>query len=469
MKLQSPEQLAELMTTETVRIRRRVRRRWSAMDIAESVIPLSTAVAVALFFLDGGFVNFLSLDTLQFAIGVVAGLIGTNLFLVMLVLAARVPAIDSLFGHDRALDLHKKLGKPVLYLLLVHMAALVVDYASRVHTDVWSEVVSMWGVSDLMLSFLAMGVLILIVVTSLVAVKKRLPHRIWHLIHLMSYVAMYLGIFHQFTQGTLFAEGTIGRGYWLTLFAVATGSIVVFRVIVPLVRSLRHALVVESVVVEGPGTVSITMRGRGLSSAGFRAGQFAHWRFLAPTLWREAHPFSISAAPTEDRVRITVRELGDSTAILQHVRPGTSVWFEGPYGVFTESVRTSPRVALIGSGIGLAPIRSLVESMEVAPGNLTVIARARTESELFLFDEIVRLAHAKKGTVYALTGRRGKRTPWLPWEESERGVTIESMVQRPQDVDFYLCGPDEWMNALIADLTRAGVPAHRIHNEQFAW
>lgn len=457
------------MPTRTTPFLRNAKRRWSARDAAESVIPLTSALAVAFFFADGGATQFLDLTTLPFTVGVVSGLIGTNLFLVMMVLAARVPAIDALFGHDRALELHKKLGKPVLYLLLVHMAALVVDYASRVNTDLWSEVITMLGVPDLLLSFLSMGVMILIVVTSLVAVKKRLPHRIWHLIHLSSYVAMYLGIFHQFTQGTLFAEGTAGRTYWLALYVIATGSILTFRVIVPVVRSLRHRLVVESVVVEGPGTVSITMRGNNLDAARFRAGHFAHWRFLAPTLWREAHPFSISAMPTNDRVRITVRDLGDSTAILQNVQRGTAVWFEGPYGVFTESVRTAKRVALIGSGIGLAPIRALVESMDVAPGDLTVIARARTENELYLIDEIINLAHAKRGAVYTFTGPRGRKAAWLPWDESERGVTISTMIERPADVDYYMCGPEMWMDALIADLTRAGVPAHRIHNEQFAW
>ncbi len=457
------------MATREREFDRHAKRRWTAQDFTGALVPLSTSVAVAFFFADGGATNFLDIVALPYGVGVVSGLIGTNLFLVMMVLAARVPIIDSLFGHDRALELHKKLGKPVLYLLIVHMAALIVDYASRVNTDVWSEIVTMLGVNDLLLSFLSMGVFVLIVITSLVAVKRRLPHGVWHAIHLLSYVAMYLGMFHQFTQGTLFAEGTAGRAYWLGLYLVATVSTVVFRIILPVLRSVRHALVVESVVVEGPGTVSITMRGRELAAAGFQAGHFAHWRFLAPYLWRESHPFSISAAPTDDRIRITVRELGDATSLLQHVRQGTAVWFEGPYGIFTESERTTSRVALIGSGIGLAPIRALVEAMDFRPGELTVIGRARNESELFLMDEITRIAHAKKGIVYSLTGPRGRRTPWLPWAESERGVSISALIDKQSEVDFYLCGPGAWMNSLVADLRSAGVPPHRIHNEQFAW
>ncbi len=458
------------MTTLQNREHERIaKRRWTSKDFVEFLIPFSTALAVALFFGGGGFTNFLDVTTIAFGVGVVSGLIGTNLFLVMMILAARIPFVDNLFGHDRALELHKKLGKPVLYLLLVHMVALIVDYASRVQTDLWSEVVSMLGINDLLLSFLAMGVMILIVITSLVAVKKALPHAVWHAIHLLSYVAMFLGVFHQFSQGMLFAEGTLARNYWLALYVVAIGGIAVFRVALPVIKSLRHKLVVDEVVVEGPGTVSIWMRGRHIDKAGFRSGNFAQWRFLARGLWAEAHPFSISAAPTRDRLRITVRNLGDATKILQNVRPGTPVWFEGPYGVFTDEVRTTSRVALIGSGIGLAPIRALVESIDVGPGDLTVIARARTSEEMFLVDEIVQLTHAKRGTVYKLAGPRGKRTPWLPWDESERGVTVGTIIDDPTSVDYYLCGPEHWMDSLVADLERTGVPAHKIHFEKFAW
>ena len=442
----------------------------TARDFAEATIPLTTAVAVALFFADGGAQFFTSLANLPYGIGVVSGLIGTNLFLVMLILAARVPAIDNLFGHDRAIELHKTLGKPVLYLMLAHMAGLVVDYATRDGLNVVAESLAMIQTNtDMLMAWLAIGVLIAIVVTSLVAVKKRLPHRVWHLIHLASYAAMVLGIFHQFSWSGMFAEGTVARNYWLALYVIAVGSIVVFRVAFPLARSLRHQLVVDRVEVEGPGVVSIYMSGRDLDRIGFVAGNFAHWRFLAPRLWQEAHPFSISSVPTQNSVRITVRALGDSTTILQNVRIGTKVWFEGPYGVFTGDDRTTNRVALIGSGIGLAPIRALAEEFAVGPGELVVVGRASTEAELFLMDEITDIVIEKKGTVYELTGSRGIRTPWLPHRESELGATITDIIPNPADWDFYVCGPDMWMDAMEDDLRKAGVPAMRIHAEKFAW
>lgn len=458
------------MTTRADTYAKRTKRRLTARDVVESIIPLTTALAVALFFADGGAQYFTSVATLPYALGVVSGLIGTNLFLVMMVLAARVPAIDNLFGHDRAIELHKKLGKPVLYLMLAHMVGLVLDYAGRSGQNVIAESLAMINTdTDMLMAWLALGVMIAIVVTSLVAVRAKLSQRVWHLIHLSSYLAMVLGVFHQFSWSGMFREGTVGRIYWLALYVLAVGGVLLFRIALPIIRSVRHQLVVDRVVVEGPGTVSIYMRGRDLDRVGFVAGNFAHWRFLAPRLWQEAHPFSISAVPTRSTVRITVRALGDSTTILQNVHPGTKVWFEGPYGIFTGDDRTTNRVALIGSGIGLAPIRALVEELPVAPGELVVVGRASTPEELFLMNEITTIAMEKKGTVYELTGRRGKRTPWLPWDESEAGATITDIIPNPKDWDFYLCGPDAWMAAMEADLRRNGVADIRIHAEKFAW
>lgn len=442
----------------------------TARDVAESLIPLSTAVAVALFFADGGAAHFTTIDGLPYGIGVVAGLVGTNLFLVMLVLAARVPLIDRLFGHNEALALHQRLGKPVLYLIIAHLLGLVIDYSIRHDQNIIAESIAMIGTdTDMLMAWLALGVMVVIVVSSLVAVRHKLSHRVWHTIHLASYAAMVLGIFHQFSWSGMFAEGTVGRVYWLSLYVIAVGSIVVYRVIVPIIRSMRHRLVVDRVEVEGPGTVNIYLKGRNIHDAGFTPGSFAQWRFFAPRVWQEAHPFSISAVPSRDTIRITVRALGDSTTILQNVRPGTVVWFEGPYGVFTEAERTTNRVVLVGSGIGLAPIRALAEGMAVAPGELVVIGRASTEADLFLMDEVTDIVLDKRGTVYEMTGRRGIRTPWLPHAESEQGATITDIIPDPAEWDFYVCGPIEWMTAMEQDLRRAGVPEMRIHSERFAW
>ncbi len=123
---------------------------------------------------------------------------------------------------------------------------------------------------------------------------------------------------------------------------VVFGAILWWRVIAPVRFNLRHDLRVHSVKREAPGVVSILIRGRHLDGSTPQPGQFFLWRFLTPTGWWQAHPFSLSAAPTKNRMRITVKDLGDHSERLQHVRPGVRVLAEGPYGTFTPELQTTP-------------------------------------------------------------------------------------------------------------------------------
>ena len=89
------------------------------------------------------------------------------------------------------------------------------------------------------------------------------------------------------------------------------------------------------------------------------AGQFFSFRFLGGPGWTRAHPYSLSAAPDGRTLRITVQVVGDGSAALRLLRPGTRVLVEGPYGRLSARARTRPKVALIGAGVGVTRRRSV--------------------------------------------------------------------------------------------------------------
>src|SRR4029079_17305800 len=124
-------------------------------------------------------------------------------------------------------------------------------------------------------------------------------------------------------------------------------------------QEVRVARVAE----EAPGVVSILLRGRRLDRLPVAGGQFFQWRFLRGGLWWQAHPYSLSAAPAGDFLRITVKDLGDHSAGLAALAPGTRVAIEGPYGSFTSDTAERERLLLVGAGVGTAPVLALLQEL----------------------------------------------------------------------------------------------------------
>ena len=178
----------------------------------------------------------------------------------------------------------------------------------------------------------AAGLLLLVAVaaTSAPVVRRRLSHRTWHGVHLLAYVAVALAFAHQLTTGHEFQHQPVARAAWIALHVLVLLALVGLRVALPVAVSRRHRLHVRRVVAEAPGVVSLEVGGVGLDGLGAAAGQFFHWRFLAPGLWREAHPFSLSEAPDGRRLRVTVKGSGDFTARSPPSGPGRGCWSRAP-------------------------------------------------------------------------------------------------------------------------------------------
>jgi ferredoxin-NADP reductase len=127
-------------------------------------------------------------------------------------------------------------------------------------------------------------------------------------------------------------------------------------------------------------------------------------------------------------------------------------------------------MAIVAAGIGVTPVRALLEDSRIRPGETTILLRASTERDAILWDEVRQLAAIKGATVYTSIGRRGRRgTRWLSDDDSSRGVTIRSVFPDLLDSDLYVCGPTNWLDAVESDARAAGIPDHQIHSERFDW
>ena len=247
--------------------------------------------------------------------------------------------------------------------------------------------------------------------TSIKAARRRLRYESWHLLHLYAYLGVGLALPHQLWTGQQFLGSTAKTLFWWTAWALAAAAVLVWRVGQPLLLNLRHRVRVSSVVDEGAGIWSVYLTGHRLDELRVEAGQFFTWRFLSGPGWTRANPYSLSAAPDGRSLRITVQGVGDGSVATRGLRPGTRAIVEGPYGRLSARPRTRRKVALIGAGVGITPLRALAEGLSYAPGEAILVERFGRQP-LFA-RELDQLSRERGLQVLRLPGRRRHPDSWL--------------------------------------------------------
>ena len=432
-----------------------------------ALVALNGLLIVAMWVRHGGLEELGTLSGILTAIGQVTALLGTYAVLLQLVLMSRAPFLDQVFGMDRLAWYHRWLGFATIWLLVAHGVFTTVGYAMGADASIVSEFIKLITTYDYVLLALAgMACFVAVGVSSVRAARRRVSYETWYGIHLYVYLGIALAFLHQLAVGADFVDDPMARAYWIAMYVGAIGLLAAYRLGAPVLLNLHHRLVVDRVVREAPGVVSIHVKGRDLGQLAVRSGQYFLWRFLTPDGWYRAHPFSLSAAPNGHDLRITVKDLGDWTHELQTVPVGTRVFVEGPYGVMTGAKRSRERVLLIAGGIGVTPIRAMLESFWSRPGDITMLIRAKRPQELVFRDEIDALARARGANIHYIVGQRGERG--VPFEPLGAG-TILRLAPDVTDRDVYLCGPEPMMLSVRESLRDLGVPEAQVHWERFAY
>ncbi|WP_062377182.1 ferredoxin reductase family protein [Demequina pelophila] len=418
------------------------------------------------FMLASGTVDVTTVPGFLTTLGRLAGIVASTTILCQLILIGRIPWVERYVGHDKAARLHGQLGRMGFLFILAHLVFIVTGYAlstrSGVLDQAWSLVVDYGG--PMFLAWAGFILLTAVVVTSLALMRSRWSYEDWHVVHLFAYVAIGFSVPHQFTDGSTFREMGWGWWYWLVLWTVAVGGLLVFRVIRPLVLLRRHDLRVAALDRLADGSIVVTMSGRDLTRLGPRPGQFLLFRFLDRERWAQAHPYSLSRAPLDGWLRITVKPLGDGSAGLANLRVGTRVMVEGPLGTMTEDSRAGDHLVLAGAGVGITPVLALLEGAAYRPGECTVIVRASSIAEAPHLDEIRAIATARGARLYELIGHRG-----ASWGAAGAEAPLPVLVPEIAGADVYACGPEAWADALLAEARACGVSEDRLHREEFVW
>lgn len=428
---------------------------------------------VALWVVQGGLQQLGSIDGFMMATGRLTGLVSSALLLVQVFLMARVPLIEQAWGQDQLARVHRLVGFTSFNLLLAHLVLITIGYAMESHVNVIAMTVDfVLNYPGMLLAVAGTLALIMVVITSIKKARAKLRYESWHLLHLYAYLGAGLALPHQLWTGTDFKASTVATVFWWTLYAVAVLAVLIWRVALPLWRSLRAPIRVVDVRQDGPTMTTVTVGGRGVAALKPRSGQFFQWRFVDGPGWTRGNPYSLSAAPDGRTLRFTAEHLGDGSERLADLTVGTRVLLEGPYGRLHEGVRTRRKALLMASGIGITPLRALAEDMLGDPGDITIIHRVRHAAEAPLAHELRALAASRGFRYIVVEGRRLRGRPsWLPSQAAHLtdAQGLREIVPDIADHDAWLCGSAGWMDAARDALVECGIPAKNVHVEDFAY
>jgi len=423
-------------------------------------VAANAVVVVGLWFRHGQLDTVSGPGAVATAAGQLTGLVGAYVVLVQLLLMARVPWMEEHVGLDRLAVWHRWNGFAAFWLLVGHTVLITVGYAQSNHlslVDQTRDFVDHYA--DVLMAYVALVLFVGVAVTSVRLARRTLRRETWYTIHLYAYLAVALGFAHQLAVGTDFTADQVARAWWVTLYVVVLGAIVGWRVAAPIRWNQRHLLRVHSIEREAPGVVSVYLSGNALDETGAQPGQFFLWRFLTHGRWFRTNPFSLSAPPTSRRLRVTVKDLGDRSHELQRLPKGTRVVAEGPYGALTADRCTRPRVLLVAGGIGITPLRAVLEPLARQADDVVLVYRASTSDEFLFADELSQLARHNGVAIHYLHGEDRR-------EQLSR-ATLARLVRDVAERDVFVSGPPAMVDDVRGWLHDLGVPRRHVHFERF--
>jgi predicted ferric reductase len=391
------------------------------------------------------------------------GFSGAAMMGVQFVLTARFKRATAPYGIDIIYYFHRVLAVVTLLVVLAHPLLLLRENSGLL--DLMHPVAGPWYITTGVWSLVAM---LLIVASSVWRKALRLPYEPWRVVHVvLAVAALVLAGVHIEGVGVYVSTPWV-RLLWVLIVASCVGVVVWVRLIKPW-RLTRTPYEVTAVRPERGDAWTLAVAPRGHAGFPYQAGQFA-WITLrsSPFAMRE-HPFSFSSAPSRPgTLEFTIKELGDFTRSIHTVRPGETVYVDGPYGAFTLNHASDAGCVFVAGGIGIAPLMSLLRALADARDTrrVVLIYAYRVWERLTFREELAALSSQLDLTVvYVLL------EPPDDWT-GERGLVTAALIARHVPVprarlQYYVCGPTGLIAATERALGELGVPATQVHSEIF--
>jgi len=396
---------------------------------------------------------------------VALGFVGLAMMGLEFVLVARFEATAAPFGQDALLQFHRQFGYVGLGFVLLHVA-LSADWR-----ELWAKVTFSPDTAStpalVMLGSLAVLALFALVVTSVWRRQLRISYEWWHAIHTVLAVAAVVGALVHVYLVDGYMNAPWKRVLWGLMSAAFLGLLGWVRLVKPRVMT-RRPWHIERVTDERGQTTTLALKPPDGLDFRFEPGQFAWFAMGRSPFSLTMHPFSFSSSAERTEVEIAVKALGDFTSAVHRLNPGTTVYVDGPHGVFSMDRDEGPGFGFIAGGVGIAGLISMLRTMaDRRDVRQAVLVYANADWEGVAFrEEIERLrSQINLSVVHVLT------RPPADWA-GETGFVRADLLARHlppgyRRFQFFICGPAPMMDAAERALAELGVPDARIHTERF--
>lgn len=388
------------------------------------------------------------------ALGIAVGAAAVVAMAQTLILAARPPLVEPIFGGlDRMYRVHKWLGISAMVLMILHQQ-IEPDFERSVRETSLGELGEEAGE-------LAFNALLALVAVSwfrrLPFFGLEIPYQIWRFSHRFMGALFAIVVFHQFFVDM---PAGVDPTFMLVLNAFGIAGVVAWiftELVAPYLRR-REFTVTE--ISQTKDTTTLTLRPEGRAMR-WRPGQFAFFRAPEAGL-SEPHPFTIASAPRPDgTLTFSIRALGGWTRSLPTtLRTGMGVQVEGPYGRFDFRKGGARQIWLAG-GIGITPFLAWAESLtEAEKRDIHLVHCVRTQEDAVGLATL-RAAAARNPRFsfeVVVTTRDGRLT-------AERLISTAPFAVR--QADLWFCGPTGLKDGILKGLKAQGQTPRRVRFEQF--
>jgi predicted ferric reductase len=375
-------------------------------------------------------------------------------------LVARFNALAAPFGQDALLQFHRQIGYVGLGFILVHFAI----------SAKWSELTLSNALAAPLLVWFGMAglfALVVLVATSRWRKVLGLSYEVWHVIHSVLAVVLIVGALGHVFFVDEYVSSLWKQILWGLMSAAFVGLLVWVRIVKPRLALSRPWRVARVAPERGQTTTVVLTQPAGTDFS-FQPGQFAWFAFGRSPFSLTQHPFSFSSSAQRSGVEVAIKALGDFTSTVSALEPGTTVYVDGPHGVFSIDQDEGPGFGLLAGGVGIAGLISTVRTMadrnDVRP---VILFYANRDWDGVAFRE--RLEELKDRL--DLTVVHVLERPPDGWAGETGYITTEVLARHLPNgyrrFQYFICGPDPMMDAAESALIQLDVLPERIHTERF--